>query len=284
MKTLITGATGFIGRPLLSHTKKFNFYYLVNNQKLEDSYENQIVGNLEQNSTLERIYKESFDRVIHLAWQGLPERNAELNIKNLILSKQLIDVLISANKECEINITGSCFEYGELNRKVNENDMPLNVGEFGKTKLELLNYLNEKTQNYRWFRLFFVYGPNQHPKSLINFIQKSLSESKEIILDKPDVCNDYIYVDDVAQIIWKLVNTVDCKGIINVGTGKLTSNSEILNTILKLHGKSGLDDNYKSNIKGIGLAANIEKMTKFVSNNEFTDLEFGISRTINVSI
>jgi nucleoside-diphosphate-sugar epimerase len=282
MKTLVTGATGFIGSNLVKLLGNESFYYLTNNRSLPEQYVNQLKGKLGQDDTMERIYNEKFERLIHLAWEGLPERNSTMNAKNLNYSKNIIKTVISSNRNCEINITGSCFEYGEISGNVRENQVPQNVNEFGKAKLDLLRYVKKQTDNYRWFRLFFVYGPNQHQNSLINFVNKKLREGSEVILDRPDICNDYIYVGDAVEIMWKLIKINECKGIINIGTGMLKSNLEVLNIIKQIYGSSSITQRDAGTAQRIGLKANIEKVKRFIPDLKFIRLEEGVHYTIGM--
>ena len=280
MKTLITGSSGFIGRNLLSLFDNSDIYYLINKKNKCSNRKNLIFGNLQENETLEKIYLQKFDRVLHLAWEGLPLRNKEKNELNEVLSRNLIDSLISSNKNCELNFTGSCFEYGNIIGCVNENQSPSEISDFGKTKLNLLNYVKSKTDNFRWFRPFFVYGPNQHQGSIINYISSQVKEEKEIALREPDSSFDYIYVGDVAFLMWSAIQVQEMKGIINIGSGKLTSNLEIVQLVKKFYKKENFEDSNFDKRKKKGLFSDNSKINEFFPHFKFTNITEGIKKTL----
>jgi hypothetical protein len=67
----------------------------------------------------------------------------------------------------QFDIAGSCLEYGNFEGKVREVDIGSDLTDFAKSKLRLLDFLQTQNLMHRWFRMFYVYGPKQHNKSLL---------------------------------------------------------------------------------------------------------------------
>ena len=88
-----------------------------------------------------------------------------------------------------------------------------------------------------------VYGYTRlsRPDFVPALIQKSLS-SKEVKIwsDKPK--RDFIFSEDAADAVIKLLDT-DYKGVINLGTGSMSSCGEISSIIEKLSGKKVVSEN-----------------------------------------
>jgi dTDP-6-deoxy-L-talose 4-dehydrogenase (NAD+) len=176
------------------------------------------------------LAKLKFERVIHLAWQGLPSLEPENNRSNFNISRDFIKILIDSGVQ-EVNVSGSCLEYGDLENLVDENTAGRNISDFGQTKLELLDYLATQEVPYRWFRIFYAYGPFQHKNSLLMEAYRSAKLGSPFFPNEPGVCKDFIFVDDVARAISRLLQTKDAFGVFNVGSGNSTSIGALVNTL-----------------------------------------------------
>lgn len=233
MKTLITGPTGFIGKSLLQQEFVGEIHTLSrvpfnSNRKAV----NQHYGDLHDTDFIKKLVRLRFERVVHLAWQGLPLLTPENNRINLKLSKNFIDILIDSGVQ-EINISGSCLEYGSLEELVSENTSGVNIGEFGQTKLELLDYLESQLVPYRWFRIFYAYGPFQHKNSLLTKAYDIAKMGSSLLASEPRVSRDFIFVDDVTRAIANLLQAKNAFGVFNIGSGKSTSIGAMINTLNK---------------------------------------------------
>lgn len=87
-------------------------------------------------------------------------------------------------------------------------------------------------------RLFNVYGPNEYHKgrmaSTIFHWYNQLIEDKKLRLFENSVeyYRDFIYVEDVARVIWHFVNNYK-PGIYDVGTGSATNFETVANYMLE---------------------------------------------------
>ena len=129
LKILVTGASGFIGNHLIKELlKNTNHEIIATSRDIEKakkydwfskvkhiSYD---LNSKEELNLYDYFYKP--DKVIHLAWDGLPNYNDLIHIeKNLFNNYNFIKNIIS-NGLKDITITGTCFEYGLINGCLNE--------------------------------------------------------------------------------------------------------------------------------------------------------------------
>ena len=228
MKTLITGASGFIGKSLIKQPLSGQIHTVCRKQSSKKS--NGVIehfGDLQDTNFLKYLAKQKFERVIHLAWSNLPELTPENNNVNLITSKNLIKIMADSGVS-EINISGSCLEYGDLETCVPEDLTGTNIGHFGECKLKLLQSLQELGISYRWLRIFYAYGPNQHPNSLLSAAYDSALKQVSFHPKDPTLARDFIFVGDVASAFVQLMNQKKATGVFNVGSGKSTGIQDML--------------------------------------------------------
>ena len=98
-----------------------------------------------------------------------------------------------------------------------------------------------------WFRLFYVFGPHQREGSLIPFVIKKIIENKSLNKINFKNRNDFVYVNDCCNLIYKSIKKKVPSGIYNIGSGKLTSVYEIVSIILKFFNKKKLKKIYNFN-------------------------------------
>ena len=123
MKILITGATGFVGMPILLKildSDKTSVIYAVTRGMKNDFLtheklhwvETDIADNHKTKMMLDEFKP---DVLIHLAWSDIPNFSEQKCLKNLNQSIDFIDLVLN-NSECKkILVAGSCFEYSNKN-------------------------------------------------------------------------------------------------------------------------------------------------------------------------
>ena len=243
MKILITGLNGFIGKSLKNLlSEKYQVLSLVRDKNNNNKYNNNkynnifnIIGDLSNPDEWgEKVVNFAPDYCIHMAWEGLPDYSPEKCKTNLNQNLLFLDFLCKV-KVPNIILTGSCYEYGDYDGRLEENLSPQNPSIFGLTKIAIFDYFESLCKanelNFKWARIFFSYGPNQRNVSLIPSIWKNLKLNKKNSIKTPFLSNDFIYVDDVANGILNLLDNKSPSGIYNIGSGKLTSVGYIANLI-----------------------------------------------------
>ena len=235
MKILITGATGFIGNHLIKELlKNKNNEIIATSRYIEKAKKYEWFSRVKYisydlNSQEELNLFEYFDKpdkVIHLAWDGLPNYNDLIHIeKNLFNNYNFIKNIIS-NGLKDITITGTCFEYGLINGCLNEELKTNPSNSYGIAKDSLRKFVEElKKQydfNYKWIRLFYMYGEGQGEKSLIALLDKAIQNGeKEFNMSGGEQLRDYLHIQEVVSKISKIAlqNKIDNQ-VINCCSGK----------------------------------------------------------------
>jgi dTDP-6-deoxy-L-talose 4-dehydrogenase (NAD+) len=252
MKILLTGSSGFVGSRIYNKIKNKNIVKSINRKTF---FENTIFLNIEnilKHNNLKKIISFNPDILIYSSWYGIPnlnKKNSHLNYKKSLL---FIKLLIQKCNLKKIIVLGSCLEYNFSKKNLKKKPLIIkkkNMHVLGlyKTKLylDIKNFLNnfDKNINLIWLRLFYLYGYGQNEKSLIPYLVKNSKATPK----KINMVLDYIHVDDVANLIPKIIKSKNISGIFNVANGKGLS-------ILAI---------YKLIVKNLKRAINIDSNTKF---------------------
>ena len=93
--------------------------------------------------------------------------------------------------------------------------------------------------SFSWPRIFYPYGPGEHPSRLCSSLIAKLRRGDEIVLKTPDSTKDYIYIDDLAEALLAIVEN-RFHGLINVGTGQGTTVRQIADSLARSLGRPDL--------------------------------------------
>jgi nucleoside-diphosphate-sugar epimerase len=281
MNTLFLGATGFLGSALVQEvTDKFPLSCLVReeNENLKQSGHTVIRGSIEDIHMLKKISTMGFERLIDCSWIGLPDLSEVNNVKNLRSKLDLYQSLFDGGLR-ELNSFGSCLEYGSSTGVTAENIKGKNVGDFGLTKLKLLEVVQNYGIRYRWFRPFYLLGSGQHENSLIASAISNLRYGQEFKPKHPNYSYDFIPVQDAATAVVKAIQEPSCAGIINIGTGETQSVNEVVNYVR---------DYFQMPVSNVekheGMAADISKLLRHTNWSPRINISSCITEMIEKSL
>jgi len=294
VKILVTGGSGFVGSHILNKLLKSDKDYQVLSfvREVKDSlkkHEDLTWAKADLNDTSSFVSKiEDFkpEVVIHSAWEGIPDFDAPNCLKNLNQSINFINTILKVQTCKKLLIPGSCFEYQRKKGICKESETLEGKDFFSWAKLSLLNYLLLQTKKNEislgWFRLFYAYGPGQREGSLIPSIINSIQLNKLPNLSTPQNANDFIFIEDVAELFEMAIYKDFSSGIYNLGTGETSKVLEICRIIEKkiLGGfdlTSRLEEETKNSKKEVDFFASTNKTFKTFNWKPNTNLEEGIS-------
>ena len=247
MKILVTGATGFIGNNLIKELIKDTRLEIITSSRDSKKIKNfdwssktkHIPYDISNNKELNLYeYFGKPERVIHLAWDGLPNYGDLIHIeKNLLNNFNFVKNLIS-NGLKDISITGTCFEYGLVEGCLKEDLVAKPSNSYAIAKDCLRKFIEElKKQydfNYKWIRLFYMFGEGQSKTSLIALLDKAIKEGKkEFNMSGGEQNRDYLHIKEVVSNIIKIAlqNKIDNQ-IINCCSGSPISIKEFVESYL----------------------------------------------------
>ncbi len=295
MRIFITGGTGFLGKPLVEKLSSGGHQFILLKRKEEKipkefleskSRPRFITGSLENiNKLLPKIKNFKPEVGIHLAWEGIPSVDLELNLKNLSGGLNCLETFAKAGVKRAF-VAGSCHEYGEPGKKVSEISSlnPFNTLYAAKLALYFLGSKIAEAHGMKliWGRIGFIYGPGQRKASLIPYLLNSIQKNEEPVLRNPNGSNDFIYVDDVASAISALIKKKDLRlnEIYNIGSGKLTGVMEIVNIIYNCL-KLPLPKTMRRTKSHEGFFMDITKIKRETGWRPKISIEEGIRKTIN---
>jgi nucleoside-diphosphate-sugar epimerase len=133
-----------------------------------------------------------------------------------------------------------------------------------------------------WGRIFFVYGPREHPARLVSSVIRSLLAGEEAKCTHGEQVRDFLHASDVAAAFVSLLES-DVDGPVNVGSGIPTTIHDLIARIGKAIGRPELlrfgalparADEPPT------ILADIRRLTKEVGWMQRISLEKGLEQTI----
>jgi nucleoside-diphosphate-sugar epimerase len=254
MKVLITGSTGFIGKHVIDYLLNLDEIDIIvtssNYEKLNYLFKSKnvtiipfdIYNNQNPDLDLFNLFNKP-DKVIHLAWKGLPNYNESFHVTdNLIKDFNFIKNLIH-NGLKDITITGTCFEYGIIEGELNEDMItsPKNYYALAKDTLRkmLELYQVQNKFNLKWVRLFYLFGFGQNANSLIPQLELALNNNdKYFNMSGGEQIRDYLPVTEAAYNIVNIAFQSQIFGVINNCSGKPQKVVDIIKEYLKNNNKN----------------------------------------------
>lgn len=249
MRVLLTGATGFIGKPAL-RLLLGQGHEVLSLARGETPFDLSPRGALHWHrcdlSSLETWLAalDAFrpEACLHLAWEGIPDYGLERSMGNLTMGARLLDAAVK-NGCTRVVISGSCWEYGKVQGLLHEETPPVAPGIFASAKRGLHGLAKaicrEGGASLAWGRVFYPYGPGQKEASLLPTVCRAIREAGNPELRTPKAANDFLYVDDTAAALVFLLG-VDAQGAFNIGSGRATPVGWMADQLLLLAGRQPL--------------------------------------------
>jgi nucleoside-diphosphate-sugar epimerase len=204
MRILLTGASGFIGQPVLKRS------FLVADLSCLNTVEPELV----------RFKPEV---CIHAAWHGIPDYSEQTCRVNLLMAVNLFSFLARGTSCQKLIGLGSCLEYHPLQGQCVESAAGAPHSFFSWAKQAIGDFggilAREQSREFFWFRIFYIYGPGQRSQALIPSLIRQFSKGESPTLESPGNINDFVYVDDVADAIVQAAVSSATPGTYNLGSG-----------------------------------------------------------------
>lgn len=235
MKVLITGATGFIGNYVVKELLQQQDCEIIiasRNNNLLDSWKSNYklsfqtldLDNLDESQNyFDKLGKP--DKLIHLAWQGLPNYKQLFHFEdNLPKQYKFIKNLI-VNGLQSITITGTCLEYGMQEGCLGVQIPVKPNNPYALAKYTLYCFLTElKKQHpfqFNWLRLFYMFGKGQSPNSLYSQLDAAIERRDAVFnMSGGEQERDFLPVETVAKKIVMAAISKNEIGLVNCCSGQ----------------------------------------------------------------
>lgn len=227
------------------------------------------------------------DRLLHLAWCAEPGTFWESQ-ENTAWVRASIEMMLAFKESGGGRFVGagSCAEYDPTAGECREDCTPLRPGTlYGTCKQAfgsiLLSASRQSTPSSAWGRIFFMYGPHEHPSRIVSYAVRSLLRGEPAECSDGRDLLDFLHVADVAAAFVALLES-EVRGPVNIGSGHPVSVREILEEIGRQVGRLELIrfGARELRAKAYRLWANTERLTKEVGWTPQYDLASGMQQTI----
>lgn len=233
MKIAVTGASGFLGRHVLSALLEHDVEIIAVTRDAKrlkglDPAVRVVEMDIACPANDSFMQIGSPDTLIHLAWDGLPNYKSRHHFETELprqyhFLKGMIDAGLSS-----LLVTGTCFEYGMQSGALAADLQTAPGNPYGYAKDSLrkqLDFLKSETVfKLTWPRLFYMYGEGQPATSLYPKLQEAVSRGDDTFnMSGGEQLRDYLPVEEVARQIVQLALAQRDIGAINVCSGKPVS-------------------------------------------------------------
>lgn len=292
-KLLITGATGFIGRHALATAVKngYEVYAVTIDADVPSDKEVKWIclDLFDHEQVKQKISEIGPSHLLHLAWYAVPGKywTSIENVRWVQASLELLTAFEKSGGKRAV-FAGSCAEYDWNYGYCTESVTPLNpVTIYGVCKNSLQHIVRgfsiQTGLSSAWGRIFYLYGPYEHPSRLVPSVILSLLKGNEALCSCGEQIRDFMYVQDVAGALVALLNS-DVQGPLNIASGSPTRIKDVVTKIgMKLDLSHYVKFGTKPMVKNEPplLIANVERLNEDVGWRQSIELDYGIEQTIN---
>jgi len=198
--------------------------------------------NLLETADMRRAVDENrTSHLLHLAWYIAPGKwaSAPDNFDWVRASLDLVTAFRSVGGTRVIT-AGSCLEYDWNAGVCSEDGTPLAPHTiYGTCKNALQLLTAAMIPNSAWGRIFFLYGPHEHPDRLVSSVIRSILAGQPARTSHGKQVRDYLYAGDVADAFVRLLES-DITGPINVASGQAVALKDIVTRVGDLMGRPDL--------------------------------------------
>ncbi|HLY49388.1 MAG TPA: NAD(P)-dependent oxidoreductase [Solirubrobacteraceae bacterium] len=250
-RVLVTGATGFIGRWTLPRLVAQGYEVHALSRRgggaagpPEVRWET--LDLLDPATAGELIERISPTHLLHLAWYAEPGKfwHSPENLRWVEASLRLLRAFAAGGGE-RVLAAGTCAEY-EWQARVRclEDETPCRPATvYGASKhgLHLIaqKFAEREGLSLAWGRIFFVFGPGEHPQRLGGGAARALARGEPAELSHGRQVRDFLYSEDLADAFVAVLDS-GVEGAVNLASGQATTIRELVEALALAAGRPDL--------------------------------------------
>lgn len=247
-RVLVTGGTGLIGRHVLTPLARRGFEIHVVSRKPPRSTHESVhwyaADLLDAGQTQPLLMQVMPTHLLHLAWYTAHGRfwDAAENLDWVAASVSLLRHFEAAGGQRAV-LAGTCAEFDWSGDCCAEGTPLRPRSLYGKSKNALRTLLEAWAPgagiNAAWGRIFFTFGPGEHPDRVVPSVARALVAGEHVDCTSGDQVRDLLYVEDLAEAFAALVAS-DAEGTFDLGSGEPIRLGEVISRLGHLAGRSEL--------------------------------------------
>lgn len=243
MTILLTGATGFIGRHVLSlllargdDVVSFGRARPLSSKEHERNHSH-VMGDLATGANLDKIKWETVEQVVHLAAAGVKaSRRAwpEALAVNVVGTQRLLEAVAAAPLAPRVFIARTFYEdLVEQSPALLENSYIATKA--ASTQIARL-FADRHSGGVVFGNFFQVYGPGDDPSNVLNYAAREFQAGRTPVFGSGNGLRDWIYITDAAAAVMACLASPHARcASYDIGSGELFS---IRQMVERLHALS----------------------------------------------
>ena len=298
MNFIVTGSSGFLGSHIINFIKILKGNILIigrhnNNKKSPNIFLN--INDINKQFFKNKIKEFNPDYLFHIAGDTNPNNSEISNFVNFELGKTLLDILeqLAIDNKVKCVFLGTAAEYGKVlsvKCPLDENSFANPLSMYGKSKAKQTKMALRWSSNKRKLivlRPFSILGEGMSGNSAFGrFIEQIKTSNGSGLLRSGNlnVHRDFIDVNDLIHIMWKLINNKSSYGqIYNVCQGKPILMSDMVKYLIsRTNSNLKISDLCERRIENdmTFVYGNNDKLKKEIGNFDFIHWQVSIDRIV----
>ncbi|MGP9822046.1 NAD-dependent epimerase/dehydratase family protein [Salinarimonas sp. NSM] len=290
---LLTGATGFVGRPLAAALAARGWNVVGTTSRTDPpavagvaAWEHVDLTDAAASRAL--VARTRPDALVHGAWTTTPGRfwSDPTNLAWLEAGVALVDAFGAAGGRRAVGL-GTCAEYAGGDARLDEATTPIRPATpYGAAKAALFQAGTAAALahgvSFAWARLFTPYGPGEPPGKLIGSVARALVAGERVATTEGTQERDFLYVDDAAEAVAALLES-GVEGPVDVGSGEAVRLRDLIARLAALAGgadRVDLGARPRPPHDPDRLVASAARLTREVGFRPAVSLDEGLARTV----